>query len=381
MNCQRAAFGIPEGKIFLNGAYMSPAPHAVIEVGQKALLRKQDPTTISPEEFFSESDELRKSFAALCNISDYRQVSIIPSVSYGMATIAKNVRIEKGSQIIVVSEQFPSNVYPWQELVKDKGAELCVIQAPSEKLNRGKVWNEKIIEAITSKTAMVAIGHVHWADGTKFDLKKISEVIHSLGGILVIDGTQSVGALPFDVQDIKPDALICAGYKWLMGPYSIGLAWYGDYFTDGKPIEQNWINRYNSQNFKELVQYQDQYQPGMIRYDVGEKSNFILVPMMLRALQLIQEWKPGEIQQYCKDISTEAFEQLKLSGWWIEDTAFRAHHLVGIRPPTQQAPEQYAERLKNHQIYVSMRGDAIRVSPNIYNNHQELMRLYEVLTM
>lgn len=360
---------------------MSPMPNSVIEVGQKALFRKQDPSTISTEEFFSESDELKKSFAALCNIEDYRQVCIIPSVSYGMATIAKNLRVSKGSQILLVSEQFPSNVYPWQELAKNYGVDLSVIYPPVEKLNRGKIWNKKIIEAITSKTALVAIGHIHWADGTKFNLKKISEAIHSVGGLLVIDGTQSVGALPFDVQDIKPDALVCAGYKWLMGPYSIGLAWYGDYFNDGKPIEQNWINRFNSQNFKDLVRYQDQYQPGMVRYDVGEKSNFILVPMMLKALQLIQEWKPAEIQQYCKDISTEVFERLKLSGWWIEDSVFRAHHLVGIRPPMQQLPEQYAERLKKHQIYVSMRGDAIRISPNIYNNHQEMMRLYEVLTM
>ena len=67
---------------------------------------------------------------------------------------------------------------------------------------------------------VVAIGHVHWSDGTLFDLKKIRERLDEVGGLLIIDGTQSVGALPFSVKEFKPDALICGGYKWLLGPYS-----------------------------------------------------------------------------------------------------------------------------------------------------------------
>ena len=84
---------------------------------------------------------------------------------------------------------------------------------------------------------------------------------HEVGAQLVIDGTQSVGALPINVQELQPDALICAGYKWLMGPYSIALAYYGPYFDQGEPLEEGWINRYGSEDFTNLVQYQDRYQP------------------------------------------------------------------------------------------------------------------------
>ncbi|HBX65139.1 MAG TPA: aminotransferase, partial [Balneolaceae bacterium] len=92
------------------------------------------------------------------------------------------------------------------------------------------------------------------------------------------------------------DALICAGYKWLMGPYSIGLAYYGPALDDGNPVEENWINRYESENFANLVNYNDEYQPGALRYEVGEHSNFILVPMMLKAVQQLNQWGVENIQ-------------------------------------------------------------------------------------
>ena len=117
---------------------------------------------------------------------------------------------------------------------------------------------------------MVSIGHVHWSDGTLFHLEKIRAKLDKTGGLLVIDGTQSVGALPFSISKIRPDALICAGYKWLMGPYSLGLAYYGPAFDNGMPVEENWINRHNSEDFTGLIGYQDTYREMSLRYEVGE---------------------------------------------------------------------------------------------------------------
>ena len=87
------------------------------------------------------------------------------------------------------------------------------------------------------------MGIVHWADGTIFDMKKIRKKTSENNALLIIDGTQSIGSMPFNLNEIQPDALVCAGYKWLMGPYGSGLAYYGKYFDDGKPIEESWINR------------------------------------------------------------------------------------------------------------------------------------------
>jgi selenocysteine lyase/cysteine desulfurase len=293
--------------------------------------------------------------------------------------VAKNIIGKKGGRIIVVSEQFPSNVYPWQELAQQQGLELIKISPPTHLNERGKQWNENILNAIDENTVMVAIGNVHWADGTRFDLKRIRKATLEAGALLIIDGTQSVGALPFDVAEINPDALICAGYKWLMGPYSIGLAYYGEHFKNGQPLEHNWINRHNSEDFRSLVNYETRFQPGMTRYDMGEKSNFILVPMLLAAIEFLNETGPANIQNHCGEITKEALKILTESGWWVEDPEFRANHLFGLRPPAGVDIANAASRLLENNIYVSLRGEVIRVSPNIYNDHNDLIRMVEIL--
>lgn len=367
------------GTTFLNCAYMSPLLKSVEEAGIKGIKAKRNPYNISTDNFFDESELLRTEFARLINTAESKRIVIIPSVSYGLANVANNLKLRSSDSIIVAAEQFPSNYYPWQRLSRDTRATLKIISPPPIKEGRGKRWNELVLEAIDKNTKLVALGNVHWADGTLFNLIEIRKRTKEVGALLVIDGTQSVGALPFDAQKIKPDALICGGYKWLMGPYSIGLAYYGDYFDEGKPIEENWMNRLHSENFAGLVNYQNNYQPGALRYEVGEHSNFILVPMMLAALKQIKQWNPENIQAYCAAITRKPLQILKERGFWVEDEEYSGNHLFGLRLPPHQDVKTMKEKIIRNKISVSFRGDAIRISPNIYNDEKDMMKLVKVL--
>ncbi len=376
---QRSKFSLPKGIRYLNGAYMSPLLKSVEKAGVRGLRQKRNPALVSQQDFFTDSELLRQEYAKLIHVNDPKKIVIIPSVSYGMANVAKNLALQSGDEIVVAGEQFPSNFYPWQSLCGERKANLKIVTAPAVLQHRGKQWNEKILEAITPKTKMVAIGNVHWADGTRFDLPAIRKRTRDVGALLVIDGTQSVGALPFDVSIIQPDALICAGYKWLLGAYSLGLAYYGDYFATGNPVEENWINRLNSEDFSGLVNYQPNYQPGALRYEMGEHSNFILVPMLLAAIKQLNKWKPENIQQYCESITSKSIRQLQDSGFWIEDRDYRGHHLFGIRLPNDVSMEKVKLQFQKNKLFVSYRGDAIRVSPNVYSSEADLQKLVSVL--
>ena len=379
MDCKQSHFQIDPSVTYLNCAYMSPQLNAVEEAGIEGVRRKRNPFKISPEIFFNETESLRKEYAKLINASEPCRIVVIPSVSYGMANVAKNLPLSKGDNIIVADEQFPSNIYPWRAIAKERGAEIITVSPPGEFKDRGKRWNERILETISPKTKMVAIGNIHWADGTLFDLKAIRKRTREVGAWLVIDGTQSVGALPIDVEDIEPDALICAGYKWLMGPYSIGLAYYGPALDDGKPVEENWINRYESENFAGLVNYSDHYQPGALRYEVGEHSNFILVPMMLAAVKQLNEWGIKNIQAYCRDLISKPVKQLREAGFRIEDENYRSAHLFGVRLSADHDDKIVKSALEREHILVSFRGDSIRVSPNVYNTPGDMQKLTDAL--
>jgi selenocysteine lyase/cysteine desulfurase len=378
LSCQSGKFTIPEKITYLNGAYMSPMLKDVEKVGIRNLRRKRNPVEITPEEFFTDSELLRKEYAKLINASP-ADIAIISSVSYGISTIAKNLNINKEQNFIVVKDEFPSNYYSWESMCKTAGAELRIVSPENTIKNRGKNWNEKILQSIDSSTYAVAISNVHWADGTIFDLQAIRKRTKEVGALLVIDGTQSVGALPFDVQLIQPDALICAGYKWLLGPYSIGLAYFGDYFKNGKPLEENWINRLDSEDFNALVNYQSAYQPGALRYEVGEHSNFILVPMLLRAVTQLNRWTPHQVQEYCQHITGDAIKKLIEYGYWVEEGNYRASHLFGIRLSNPEKLSGIKEALLKKKIYISYRGDAMRISPNIYNDAMDVHKLVKVL--
>lgn len=380
MNCKKTEFNLDPSITYLNCAYMSPLLQVVEEAGIKGIKNKRNPNNIPGSDFFREADELRAEFAKLINSDEPNRNVIIPSASYGMANVAKNLSLDSGDNIILVGEQFPSNVYPWMEIADRAGAEIITVSPPEVLTDRGKVWNQNILNAINTKTKLVACGHIHWADGTIFNLKAIRERTSEVGAWLAIDGTQSVGALPFDVQEFKPDALVVAGYKSLMGPYSIGMAYYGPVFDNGVPVEQNWINRFESENFANLVNYNENYQPGALRYEVGEHSNFILVPMLLEAIKKLNEWDPNNIQEYLMDLVEEPINQLRKSGFIIEETQYRASNLFGVRLGENHNMEKLKSALENERIFVSYRGDAIRISPNVYNDSDDLATLVNVLT-
>lgn len=379
LQSQSHFFNLPSDITYLNCSYMSPMLKSVAEIGVRSIYNKEDPTVIKPNDFFDNTRKLREQFAKLLNIADEKHCAIVPSVSYGMATVARNLRAGKGDNIVLADEQFPSNMYAWRELSKERGIELKRIAPLKVKENRGKIWNEQILGAIDAHTKMVAIGHVHWADGTKFDLLKIRKRTREVGAILVIDGTQSIGALPFDVQVFQPDAVVVAGYKWLMGPYSLGMAYFGEYFRQGSPIENNWMNRLHSEDFTNLINYQDEYQPGAIRFEMGESANFILTPMLTRALEQVNAWGTQNIQQYCRSISTEVQQNLSNAGFQIESPSYRGEHLFGIRLPEHKSMDKVKSRLEENRIFVSVRGNSIRVAPHLYNEQNDLFRLQEAL--
>ncbi len=276
---------------------------------------------------------------------------------------------------MVIDEQLPSNMHSWQKLAEKYDAKIIVIETPGNT----KQWNEHILNAINAKTALVTMGNIHWSNGCLFNLKAISVKAKSHNALLVIDGSQTVGALPFSVKDIQPDALICAGYKWLFGPYGTAYGYFGSYFDKGNPIEENWTNRLNSEDFSGLTNYQSEYKPMANRYSVGESGNFIYVKMQIAALKQIIEWTPKAIQDYCKQISSDAVKELKALGCKIENDDYRTHHLFGIKLPDSIDLDALKKDLFSKNIFVSFRGTYIRISCHLFNTAEDFKPLINCL--
>ncbi len=379
MECQRDAFSLPPDLHYLNSAFMSPLPRVVEEAGVRGMIRKRNPAVLEPADFFGDSEEVRELFARLIGAPDPGSVAILPAVSYGIGVVIRNTPLRHGQNIVLLNEQFPANVYGWRRLAWERGGEIRVVDSGDGPF-RGRTWNHRLLEAIDGDTGVVALEPVHWTDGTRFDLEAVGKRAREVGAALVVDGTQTVGALPFDVKELKPDALIVAAYKWLLGPYSIGLGYFGERYLDGLPLEETWIAREGSEDFRRLVDYRDDYQPGAVRFDVGERSNFILLPMLLEALRLILAWRPERIQSYTLDLSFSLLAEAQELGFSVEEPAYRVGHLFGLRMPAGLSMEEVKTALAAEKVSASLRGSALRISPHLFNDARDMAALGRALS-
>jgi len=372
LESQRDLFEIPEDIVYLNCAYMSPQLRPAREAGEKAVSRKSRPWEITPDLFFEDAEEIRALFARLVG-GDTEGVAIVPSVSYGISVAAANVPVREGEKLIILEDQFPSNVYAWRELADRSGARLVTLPRP-EDLD----WGRALIEEIDADTAVVAVPNCHWTDGSLVDLASVGESTHEAGAALVVDAIQSLGAYPFDVSEVRPDFLIATSYKWLLGPYGVGFMYVGEEYREGKPIEHNWINRRGSQDFSGLVDYQDAFQPGARRYDVGERSNFALLPMAAEALRQLLDWGVENVSETIGTLTDLIEEKAGELGIVTIPKERRARHMIGLMLGPD-APDDLARWLTTHNVFVSVRGESVRVSPHLYNTEEDVDRLFEVL--
>ena len=370
---QHHLFDIPDDVTYLNCAYISPSLKSVTEAGRRGMGKKSQPWSITPPDFFKESEEARSLFSQIID-SSLEDIAIIPAVSYGIAIAALNLPIKKDENVVVLEEQFPSNYYVWSENVKRANGELVVVKRPAE----GSITSA-ILTAISEKTAVVALPNCHWTDGAVIDLIKISEKCRQSGSALVLDLAQSAGAMPFSVKEIDPDFVIAPCYKWLLGPYSLGFLYVAPRRQSCDPLEHNWIDRANSEDFTGLVNYRDEFQPGARKFDVGERSNFALMPMAVAALKQLLEWDVENVSETLAAFTeTIALRATKL-GLNVVPANERASHLMGIRF-LDGVPKGLLEKLAERKVYVSVRGNSVRVSPHLYNTDDDAYRLFDALS-
>jgi selenocysteine lyase/cysteine desulfurase len=300
-------------------------------------------------------------------------VAVLPAVSYGVAIAAQNLPFAQANTVVVLEAEFPSNYYAWKELADRQRGDVVTVARPSD-----GDWTPAILEAIDERVAIVSVPHCHWTDGSLLDVAAIGERAREVGAALVIDGTQSIGALPFDVRAIQPDFVITALYKWLLGPYSAAVMWCAPQHRRGQPLEFSWITKEQSDDFPNLVDYRTDFRPGARRYDVGQTSNFALMPAIEAALQQTLEWGVESIQAYASELNEKVAAKAEAAGLGVAPRHLRAGHLMGVRLHGVDT-EGVAEAMAEAGVFVSVRGDAMRVSPHVYNTEQDVDRLFEVL--
>ena len=380
ISCQRQLFDIPDDVAFFNFSALAPILKSSRDAGLISVTKKVQPWHVGHAERIDEPERLRTLFAGLIGATP-QDIALIPAASYGIATAAQNLPVKDGQRIVVLRDQYPNNVLPWvQKRVRDN-AELVFVDRPDD-----DDLTSSILEAIDELTAIVALPHCFWADGTLIDLVAVGRRCREVGAALVVDATQSVGALPFDVTEIRPDFLVVAGYKWLLCPYTLGFLYVAPEHQNGIPLEHSWrgdmVEGWGVDWQDGHMNYPDTLQPGVGRFNMGESDNFMSVPMAIKALEQIHTWKVCKINSSLRRITEIIIDRTRNLGLVPPNVNHRAGHMTGFRlAPGFVHPnfEGIQQRLATKQIYLSVRGNYLRIAPHLQVNDKDIDRLISEL--
>ena len=194
----------------------------------------------------------------------------------------------------------------------------------------------------------------------------------------MIDASQSAGALEIDVERLRPDFLVSVGYKWLLGPFALGYLWVGPDQRDGAPIEQNWILREGARDFSRLVDYRDSYEPGARRFDVGQRTNFQLVPMAIARSSSCSSGRSRASGRRSPRPPARSPTGPPSSASSRSRPRAGGRHLLGIGL-TEELRSRVVPALREAGCFAALRGDSLRLAPHLHNTPDEVERLLGAL--
>ena len=376
LECQRDKFALPREVAYLDAAYMSPIPLVASAAGQTGSATKAEPWKMTIASYYAEVEEARALAASLIG-ADADDIAIVAATSYGIAVAARNVPVAPGSAILLMENEHPSHRYVWHELAQARGAHIRVVERPED-----GDWTAAILQVISKcdvRIAVVAGTMVHWFEGTRIDLEAVARASRSVGACLVVDGTQWVGALPFDVGTVRPDFLAFATYKFVLGPYRLAFL-YADkrWHTEGKPIEHHSWNRVGGDKSDFYVVDVPAFLPGARRFDMGERSDFAVLPVAVESLKLLKGWGIENSYARLRHLNDLVWQEAQDRGFVRAVNPLRAPH-ISILDLGDRVPANLGGALKAANIYVTVRGSKIRISPHVYNDERDISTLFEFL--
>lgn len=370
----RHLFDIPADVAYFNAAYFSP----LLNESRRRLLEsagtKSHPWQRTTASFFDDVETMRALASDLFG-GDQDGYAVLPAASYGISTAARAIepQLQRGDRILVMADEFPSNVLPWRRAAEETGAQVITVPTPDD----GN-WTRAILPMIDARVKVVAMSTCHWTNGARIDLAPVGVAARANGSLLVVDATQSLGVMPFSIDEIQPDFLVAAAYKWLLCPYGVALMYVAPAWRDARPLEESWLARDNAHDFTALAEYSDRYMPGARRFDGGEKATNSL-PGAIAALEQIRAWGIDTIAGSLAAITARIGAGLEQLGFTLAPSAQRCPHMLGATLPAG-APAAIVAELRAKNIYISQRGQSLRFAPHMYVNDHDVSRLIGALT-
>lgn len=327
-----------------------------------------------------ELESLRGLSASLLN-AETEEIALIPNTTHGIQCVAQGIRWEVGDNLVVPSNEFPSNLLPWREL-KSRGVEVRELDVGPD----GTIDLAKLDQLIDARTRVLAISWVGYASGYRIPVAEVTRIAHAKHCWVMLDAIQGLGAFPLDVQATQVDFVAADGHKWLLGPEGAGLLYCRAELLDQlTPVGTGW----NSLAQGAFDGKPHQLKQTASRYE-GGTLNMAGFHGLKQSMQLLLE---HGLNQHDSPVAAaiqgnvSALEELLTSAGFqvlLPQLPERRSGIVGLTWPAAQAEPKLLAAARLHlmdqKIVTSVRANRLRVSTHAYNNLQDVERLVAELT-
>jgi selenocysteine lyase/cysteine desulfurase len=384
---QRALFEMPRHICYLNSASYSPLPLRTQEAARAAVGRKATPWTLDAG-FANKQHERARAAAAQLIHADPADMALIPSISYGVATAAKILTIERGTRVIVLENDHSSPVLEWQTRADAQGFAVETIRRPDD-----GDWTSAVLAAIERSGAppigLASISSVHWSDGGLIDIEKVGLALRQRGASFLIDATHGAGVLTMDVRRLDPDFVMFPTYKWLLGPYGRAFLYVARRHQGGIPLEQTAFGRRDVRAENDVYFTDVSYLADARRFDMGERDHFISMEMASIGMEMMAEWGASAVVQRLRMLTERIAEGLRGFGVSVPERRLRAPHILSLSFKNlgfkknlgfeDRMPAGLVEGLAAEGIYVAARLGRMRISPHVFNDEADADRIVAAL--
>ena len=361
---------------YLNFAAHAAIPRVALNAVQSSVAAKMRPHIVDDTSFFSVAASLRQTLATLIGASA-DEIALTSGAGAGLAAIAYALKWSVGDEVIFARGEFPVQYATWKPMEAREGIKVR-LAVPQGQF----IQSDDLVAAMTPSTRVVSVSHVRFDDGSMLDVSSLAAACKKNGALLVLDVSQSCGAIPMNVRSLGADFIVCAGYKYLLSPWGTGFLWTRKENSDWlRPGPYNWLSQ-GVESFARLNFVNPEPAPSLSRWDSAEAAsiyNFNLTVMEASA-KFVLDAGPALIRDHNQALIDYFFERLPEGCRLASPRQASQRGVFGcIEVGSRSDTESLYQTLRDEGFVVALREGKIRVAPHLLNSMQDIDRLLVVM--
>jgi len=323
------------------------------------------------EKFFTVKQEIKTKCVELLggSISEF---TLIRNTSEGMNIFSHGLELPNGSTILILENEYPSNVYPWEHLQK-KGCTIRFLPSGNSPREFLKIFHDNL----DSTTKVVSLSAVHWCTGMPLPLQEIGEICKQRNIYFVVDGAQGVGHIEIDVKKMHIDFMAFSAWKWLLGPLGLGVLYVSQDRLDDLSVTMKGTGSVVDSDT--YLPYRNTYKAGADRYEVSTPS-FTDWVYFKSSLSFLSEIGFSIIMERIYLLAEYLAKGLKDLNFSVNTQDFSEKTGIIVAKRNNLDSTKVVSHLFHHKIIAASRLGGIRFAPHAYNSEAQIDRVIGILS-